>query len=474
MTPSTCSHSTLLTASSPFSIRAGYTQPTLPKRLAATTSSGRAPKENFQAPSPWTFPAPLALPGEELAYEPLSPPQSFRSWRQEKERNRLTPERRTVYVAPFPRIDDDDEFIRDWTRSPLLDESEAGKLLRPRTEDVIDYLKAFYHPLPVRALSTPFRLTAWDAAPPKKSRSAPSFIQHIALAHGDEATRIRVRKQPAGEAYIHQLNLDDILDGVIAAVPDDGYSLLLLAEHDLYEGDDDDFCCGRAYGGSRVAVVTSARYHPGLDAAQGLKEGRAHAWPASRCAEYVRQVCEDEEHVGSKKKAKSKVPASSYDDSEPQPLNNPLQLAMNAVLSPPSPPSPPKRILELLYLSRFALTASHELGHTFGLDHCVYYACLMSAAASLAEDMRGAPYLCPICSAKIGAAGIEADEKGAKKKKDLTIGQNNIASAELERCKRLRTVCARWVAGDMFRAFVAWLSARIIELEEELDLLNVD
>ncbi|KAF7973462.1 hypothetical protein HWV62_15052 [Athelia sp. TMB] len=251
MAPSSCAHVTLLTTSSSHAVHAGYTQLTAQKRLAATTTSGRAPKNTQLVPSPWTFPAPLALPGDELAYDPSYPPQSLRSWKQEKDRNQVTANRRTIYVAAPPTIKDADAVIRDWTRSPLLDAGAEGKLAQPKTEDVIEYLSAFYHPIPVRPLPTPFRLTTWDEAPPKKSRSAPSSVKHVALAHGTSATRILVRTRPVKEIYTQQLGLDVVLDCAIAALPDDAYALLLLVHHDLYEGGDDAFCCGRAYGGSR-------------------------------------------------------------------------------------------------------------------------------------------------------------------------------------------------------------------------------
>ncbi|KAF7973460.1 hypothetical protein HWV62_15048 [Athelia sp. TMB] len=470
MTPSPCSHDTLLITPSSHAVHAGYTQPTPSKCLAATTASGRAPSDSQKAQSSWSFPAPLALPGDELAYDPSYPPQSFRSWKQEKDRNQITANRRTIYVAAPPTIKDADAVIRDWAHSPLLDAGVEGKLAQPKTEDVMEYISAFYHPIPVCPLPTPFRLTTWDEAPPKKSRSAPSSMKHVALAHGASATRIRVRSRSAKEIYTQQLNLDDVLDSAIAALPDDAYALLLLVHHDLYEGDDDDFCCGRAYGGSRVAVVTSARYHPGLDVAQELREARGHAWPASRCADYVKRLCEEggEGESTKHKRGKSKAPPPNEDGAEPEPKNSPIRLAVSALLTPPSPAPTLTRNLELLYLSRFALTASHELGHTFGLDHCVYYSCIMNGIASLAEDARAAPYLCAVCSVKVGTVGLESEgrESGAKGKgvAKTDLGKE-IAEAELERCRRLHAVCERWGAGDMFRAFGGWLSGRIVELE---------
>src|ERR1700761_7578790 len=99
-----------------------------------------------------------------------------------------------------------------------------------------------------------------------------------------EVVRIRTRPCP-DQAFQRQLNLNDPLDACISALPGDAFSLLLLlTDQDLYEDEEDDFCCGRAYGGSRIAVVSSARYHPILDGTQNVE--RKHAWPASHCAAY--------------------------------------------------------------------------------------------------------------------------------------------------------------------------------------------
>lgn len=66
----------------------------------------------------------------------------------------------------------------------------------------------------------------------------------------------------------YQLNLNGLLDVASSVIPEDAYAILLLVEQDLFEDEDDDYCCGRAYGGSRIAVVSTARYNPSMDALQ--------------------------------------------------------------------------------------------------------------------------------------------------------------------------------------------------------------
>ena len=68
----------------------------------------------------------------------------------------------------------------------------------------------------------------------------------------------------------------DLLDAPISILPDGAYALLFLVHQDLFESPEDEFVCSRAYGASRVAVVSMARNNPSLDYQQ---EERDHAWP---------------------------------------------------------------------------------------------------------------------------------------------------------------------------------------------------
>ena len=44
----------------------------------------------------------------------------------------------------------------------------------------------------------------------------------------------------------------------------------------------------------------------------------------------------------------------------------------------------------------------HEIGHMFGMKHCIYYNCTMNGSMSAAESMRrGLFTLCPICLKKL-------------------------------------------------------------------------
>jgi len=43
----------------------------------------------------------------------------------------------------------------------------------------------------------------------------------------------------------------------------------------------------------------------------------------------------------------------------------------------------------------------HELGHMFGLDHCVYFECVMNGSNHLDEADARPHHLCPVCLRKL-------------------------------------------------------------------------
>ncbi|KAF1347729.1 hypothetical protein BDV97DRAFT_383852 [Delphinella strobiligena] len=295
---------------------------------------------------------------------------------------------------------------------------------RPNTTDVSQYLQAFYQGLDVVMLpEATFTFAAWDESGLKPAGS-------IALNTTAQSTRIRTR---AGrdQIFARQLNLDDLIDVAISCLPEDACALILLIDQDIYENDEDDFTCGRAYGGDHVCVISSARYHPALDEIQGVE--RSHAWPASHCDSFVRECCKE---LGA-------LPSEHAYRTE---MTGPMH---SALLHHPKPPSKLNAFLKQLWLFRVCRTASHELGHCFGIDHCVYYACIMQGTASLAEDSRQPPFLCPIDLAKL-----------------LRLTK----TSEIDRERALSAFCCqfRQKHEGAFAAFEAWLEARTEQLESEV------
>lgn len=399
-----CTHTSASVASSQYALKAGFKRPDAKQRFAAARpleTSRSAEPETMPIDDPWTFPAPLLLPGDDLSEDPEYPPQSFQEWLDEEDRNPVSSKRQTIYVITAPEIEEDVHFMRAWEK--CLD--EEYQVTKPSPQAIVDYLNAFYYGLPVKTLS---RLapafTAWDEEPnPKRKSRQP---QYIALKFGNECVRIRTRPSPDG-IFGGQLNLDDLLDGAIAMLPKDAYALLLLVNQDLYEDEDDEFVCGRAYGASRVAVVSSSRYNPALDQHQSVE--RLHAWPTSHCKEYISMFCTTSLSNAKRQKTPSVQKVNKPNDSRSS-SSSPLMAAISIYRGLETIDLPPSA-LSTLWLGRLCRTAAHELGHCFGIDHCVFYACSMQGTGSIREDARQPPFLCPVDLAKLtyatGATAVQ-------------------------------------------------------------------
>jgi archaemetzincin len=435
-------HAQLTFSSTSHALKAGYKQPTSQQRVAATSGAvkrtSRGHDEDDDVDFSGTFPAPLILPGDELALDPRHPAQSLRSWIRGKHRNQVTSDKKTIYLAAPPDCGSAVNFLQKWTHPQT---GESSKIEQPDIQHVLNYLEAFYHGLPVKLLPCSLSFTS-KADVNKREKGTIGLDTHTSSG----CKGIRTRATPNGD-FSHQLNLDDLLDAAIWSLPDDAYALMLLVEHDLYEDEHDEFVCGLAYGGLRVAVISTARYHPVLDQGQGIE--RDHAWPASHCEGYLQQCCDEAEPVtGRKKKRTTKktkfaqvLDSSDLDQKMVRPLKA-AALAHNTLPSLDSSPSP--AVLSGLWLGRVCRTASHELGHCFGIAHCVYYACSMQGSASITEDARQPPYLCPVDLAKVLKA-TGADVK--------------------ERYEALVSFCDQHKDVHLFAGYGAWIRGRLEQME---------
>lgn len=398
-----------------------------------------------------SFPAPLVLPDDDLALDPRYPPQSVRAWIRSKDRNEVTTAKRVVYVASPPTIDSGVDTMHVWSR-PSLRSGKKEVVSPPHTDDIMEYLGAFYHGMPVKPLRSKLSFVAWDTPASGTSRLQKSSPQYVGLNTSTECVRIRTRPS-TDKVFSHQLNLDDLLDAAISILPEDAYALLLLVNHDLFEDDDDLFVCGRAYGGSRVAVISTARYNPSLDSVQNVD--RHHAWPASHCEFYLREACSSVSATPIPRKRQKKShnvdldknnPSTSIGNATVASSNGLSGTAIHSAISshtnlPSLDHSPSTASLAGLWLGRVCRTTSHELGHCFGIDHCVYYACVMQGSASLAEDVRQPPYVCPVDQEKLLRATGSSTEQRYK--------------ALLHFCEKHEDTI------HLFAAFAGWIRVRL-------------
>ncbi|KAJ5154265.1 peptidase M54 [Penicillium coprophilum] len=434
-----CDHTPICLSSSPHAAVVGFRRQGQRQRLAAIKADNRSFSREDKLileEDEGAFPAPLLLPGDDLAGD-SDDPQSFRQWLNGEHRNPVTAKQKTVYVVPSPQIDANVDFMQNWTR-PGFGEHELS-IKPPSTKDVQDYLTAFYHGLPVKMMSpSTLRFMPWEE--PQKRLRQKTGLQYLGLQYGDECVRVRSRTLSNG-VYGGQVNLDDLLEAAISILPKDAYALLILVDFDLYEDEDDEFVCGRAYGGSRVAVVSSARYNPRLDTIHDVE--RLHAWPASHCEKYMSACASAEPSTKRQKRSQVKSRGSSNSNSE---LKGPMQDAVSAYRSLPTVDSS-SSLLSGLWLGRVCRTASHELGHCFGIAHCVYYACSMQGTASISEDARQPPYLCPIDLAKILCA---------------------TSTSASQRYRALLAFCERPGNSDthFFGPFATWIQSRLGQIKD--------
>ncbi|KAK2025921.1 hypothetical protein LX32DRAFT_40625 [Colletotrichum zoysiae] len=480
--PKGCPHESLLVEASEYGrMKAGFVRIPAEKRSAATGPSLRVTAAD-PAPDPSTFPGPLVLPDDDLALDPRSAPQSARSWAKGRWRNPIEPERKTLYVADVPAVGEDAAFMAAWSspdvsglKTPPI---AADGLGHPEVEDVRGYLAAFYHPLPVKRFPAALRFVKWDDDGERRRLEGAAMV---GLETGDgSVVGIRARPAPDGLARM-QLNLCDLLDALASVLPADAYAACMVVAQDLYEDDDDDFCCGRAFGGSRICVVSGFRYRPLLDGVQGVE--REHMWPASHCERFVveavewweeQDAAEGEEDggvsgAGTEKGAKTRGKGGGDDDGGEITIDlkrvkgtamGAAVEASRAVLVPrPAPKRSRDGDLKGLWFARVARTAAHEIGHCLGMDHCVYYACVMQGTGGLGEDARQPPYLCPVCEDKVlwglGEMGVVEGGRGGKWR------EGRRSAVERERMEAMRGFCELWKGVGMFAGYAGWLDARL-------------
>jgi len=432
-----CSHRRIYFDVSPDAAFVGFQRLSENRRRAAAAASGRIARSSEpihdEHSDSLMFPGPLVLEDDDLFADPRQPPQTLRSWMTLKERNPVTDDRRTLYVVSPPEVTAEVNAMTSWTRPRAAVRDEASRARPPTAEGIRDYLEAFYHGMEVKVFSGQFKWVPWRGTKVSMPDSEPKFVG--LACPNDAVVRIRCRS-PLDEVPRRQINLDDVLDGLLENVPDDAYAIVMLVHHDIYEDKDDVFCGGRAYGGSRIAVMSSFRYGPMVDAITGPPVPHHHGWPASHCSEYVEGGVRGKHHentagIGAEGALTEAVKAS-------------------AGILPRLAPD-----LSALWAAKVSKGVSHELGHCFGIGHCVFYACVMQGSSGMSEDDRQPPYLCPVCLAKVTCGILR-----------IKPGQDEVAEREyvLARDKALVAYCSKFPNVMMLVGLEQWLQVRMRQL----------
>jgi archaemetzincin len=78
-----------------------------------------------------------------------------------------------------------------------------------------------------------------------------------------------------------------------------------------------------------------------------------------------------------------------------------------------------------LCLSRLLKISSHEIGHMFGLHHCIYADCVMNGTNSMSETDKGSIRLCSVCQRKLNS-GIKYDNNKRLLELEMYFKNNNL------------------------------------------------
>jgi archaemetzincin len=480
-----CAHEIVYSSVSPHATALSfYKPPSADALFSATRRTGEDNGENASSsvpPARSSFPQVNLLPQDDLDLDPRDPGDTLLSFLSNRGRRIVTPSRNSLYIFDVPGIAPDiAETVSHWA-DPIVPEGfnnaplqASGGVGRVRIEDIASYMEAFYAGMQIKIVRNHFCIDTW-----RQGRGGIiSVVErgHVALTAPDgSSTRIRFRPSKDGVTK-GQLNLNDMLDALHSSLPTDAFAALLITDHDLYEDEDDDFCAGRAYGGSGICITSTFRYHPALDNHASINH--AHSWPTSHCRDYVDECWEqtepglkDTEYGQQKrtKKGREKIDATCMLSTK-QSAATPLAAAVLAARQVMTPTS--KEEWTGLWLARVCRTASHELGHCVGIGHCTHFACVMQGTAGVAEDMRQPPYLCPICLKKVAYSLVGESvmkERGPGKLERSFHAEDRWVA---EGYRQMKAYCDGKKEVGMFAGYAAWLDMRLGELGADDQVLG--
>jgi predicted Zn-dependent protease len=146
---------------------------------------------------------------------------------------------------------------------------------------------------------------------------------------------------------------------------DDAFSVVGVTMCDLYSCNSDLFVAGMAAGGSKVAVLSFARYHPQLKMSPEKWQDYGYIRKSSNY--------------------------SYYEDNRRRPMSSPDVPSLTDMAAQ----------AQAEYFRRAGKLLIHEMCHVYGIDHCIFYHCLMNGTAHLVEDFSSPCHICGVCLRKL-------------------------------------------------------------------------
>jgi len=274
---------------------------------------------------------------------------------------------------------------------PIVDQKDEDSWPNygPSLKHLAHYTRIYFdrpvHILPSATLEVTPCSAAQQSSKKRKTNSNPgqfamaskrNFNLVFPKENGFDSYSVKITGRADSTSERYQLKVDSMLDELAAyryarqnskgENETKEFCIMGITMIDLYDGPSDLFCAGMAFGGDKVAVFSFARYHPLIKMHPGK-------WF----------------HYGYSDKSDG---YSYYEDDD----QNPKGLAQTT----PTITSSQSQI-EIEFLRRSSKLITHELGHLYGIGHCIHNRCLMMGTGHLVEDFNAPAHLCGVCLRKL-------------------------------------------------------------------------
>lgn len=216
------------------------------------------------------------------------------------------------------------------------------------------------------------------------------------------------------ESGRYQTHVDGLLSELLTMKEDetdgncdlsDAFTVVGVTMCDLYSCAADLFVAGMAAGGSKVAVLSFARYHPMLKMCPEIWQSYGYITKSSNY--------------------------SYFEDNKRRPHTSAEAPSQESMASS----------ARSEFFRRAGKLLIHEMCHVYGIDHCIHYHCLMNGTAHLVEDFASPCHICCVCLRKL----------------QFRLGFDIIA-----RYEALREVYSRFGLSEQVR----WAQRRLASLQE--------